>query len=117
MSGRPSRQPRVQPAARASNAATRHADACPIATVALEIASSSEPIRATAAGAFTSWLDVVTDRVVAAGIPATQANEISVELFCLVEGAFLLCRTTRDATPMEIAGRRAAATVAAALGR
>ena len=97
--------------------ATDFQDACPIATVALEIASTHEPMRLTAAEAFESWLDVLGQRLVAAGVAKRRAREIAVELFCLIEGAFLLCRTSRDTTAMRVAGRAAVSTVATALGR
>jgi Transcriptional regulator len=95
--------------------ATDFQDACPIATVALEIASTNEPMRVAAADAFESWLVVLRQRLVAAGVGKRRAREIAVELFCLIEGAFLLSRTTRETTPMKIAGRAAAGIVAAAL--
>ena len=95
---------------------TDYADACPIATVALEIASTNEPMREAGAAAFESWLAVLTTRLVEAGVRRARARAISIELFCLVEGAFLLCRTTRDTAPMRVAGRAAATTVATALG-
>ncbi len=98
-------------------AETDYADACPIATVALEIASTNEPMREAAAAAFRSWLEVLTERLIAAGVRADRANDVSVELFCLVEGAFLLCRTTRTTGPMEVAGRAAVSAVAAAVDR
>ena len=96
---------------------TDYADACPIATVALEIASTNEPMREAAAAAFESWLAALTTRLVEAGIRRARARAISIELFCLVEGAFLLCRTTRDTAPMRVAGRAAVATVATTLAR
>jgi len=96
-------------------AATDYADACPIATVALEVASTSEPMREAAAEAFESWLAVLTDRVVAAGIEAGRARELAVELFCAIEGAFLLSRTTRRTEALAVAGRAAAESVARAL--
>src|SRR6476661_8881836 len=36
---------------------TGYADACPIATVALEVASTSEPLRRATADVFDSWID------------------------------------------------------------
>jgi AcrR family transcriptional regulator len=87
--------------------ATDFADACPIATLALEVASSSEPMRAAAAAAFESWLDVLTGRLLAEGLPAHEARALAVEVFCLIEGAFLLARTTRSAEPIRQAGRAA----------
>jgi AcrR family transcriptional regulator len=96
-------------------AATGYADACPIATVALEVASTSEPMRAAAAEAFESWLAVLADRFAGAGMEAGRARELAVELFCLIEGAFLLSRTTRCTEALAVAGRAAAAAVARAL--
>jgi len=90
-------------------------DACPIATVALEVANTSEPMRRAAADAFESWLDVLHDRFTAAGIGAPRASELAIELFCSLEGAFLLSRTTRSVEPILIAGRAATAAVQAAL--
>lgn len=95
--------------------ATDYQDACPIATVALEIASTNEPMRMAAAAAFDSWLVVLEQRLFEAGITKPRAHEIAIELFCLIEGAFLLSRTTRDTTPMAVAGRAATAIVAAAI--
>ena len=84
---------------------TDYADACPIATIALEVASTSEPMRVASAGAFDSWLDVLTDRLRGAGIARPRARELAVELFCAIEGAFLLSRATRSPEPVRIAGR------------
>ncbi len=95
--------------------ATDFADACPIATVALEIASTSEPMREAASEAFESWLAVLQRRFREAGIPRARARELAVELFCAVEGAFLLARVTRSTEALDAAGRAAVARVAAAL--
>ena len=90
---------------------TDYADACPIATIALETASTSEPMRRASAGAFESWLEVLTDRLTEAGIPRRRASELAVELFCAIEGAFLLSRATRSPEPIRIAGRAATESV------
>ncbi|MGV9861035.1 TetR/AcrR family transcriptional regulator [Rhodococcus koreensis] len=95
--------------------ATDYADACPIATIALEAANTHEALRKAAAAAFESWLDVLAQRFTEAGIDAERAREIAVEGFCLMEGAVLLARTTRSPEPVRIAGRAAASIVAAAL--
>ena len=96
---------------------TDFADACPIATVALEVASTSEPMREAAAEAFGSWLDVLERRFAEAGMSPTDAREVAVEFFCAIEGAFLLSRTVRSPEPILIAGRACAAAVAAACSR
>ncbi len=95
--------------------ATDFADACPIATIALEVASSDEQLRSAAADGFESWLAVLEERFTAAGIGAAPARELAVELFCLIEGAFLLARTTRSVESVRVVGRTAAASVGAAL--
>ena len=38
------------------------ADACPIATVALEVASTSEPLREATADVFDGWIEAATER-------------------------------------------------------
>jgi AcrR family transcriptional regulator len=86
---------------------TAFVDACPIATIAGEIASTSEPMRNAAADAFASWLAVLELRFTEAGIEPERARELAVEFFCSIEGAFLLSRTTRSAEPIRIAGRAA----------
>lgn len=95
--------------------ASDFSQACPIATIALEVASTDEPMRAAAADAFQSWVDVLEERYSAAGMTAERAHEVAVTSFCLMEGAFLLALTTRSTAPMLTAGRAAADAVAAAL--
>lgn len=94
---------------------TDYADACPIATIALEVANNDELMRTAAAAAFESWLAVLEQRFTAAGMTAERAREVAVEVFCLTEGAVLLARTTRSSTPLRTAGRAATNAVAAGL--
>ncbi len=95
--------------------AADYADACPVATVALEIATTNEPMRIAAAEAFESWLAVLRSRLVAAGLSRRRSRDVAVDLFCLVEGAFLLSRTTRSVAPIRTAGKAAVAIVRGAL--
>jgi len=81
------------------------ADACPVATFAGEVAAADEGMRAAAAAAFRSWIDALTERLVADGLDTTTARELATNGFCLLEGAFLLARVTRDAEPVRAAGR------------
>ncbi|MDQ1479473.1 MAG: hypothetical protein QOI44_334 [Actinomycetota bacterium] len=94
---------------------TDYADACPIATVALEVASTSEPLRRATADVFESWLAAIDDCLVREGLTKTQARKLSVALFSLLEGAFILARATRDHTHVRTAGRAAADLVRTAL--
>src|SRR5436305_6580592 len=47
---------------------TDYEDACPIATVALEVSSTSETMRAACAEVFESWIEAGAARFVAAGV-------------------------------------------------
>jgi AcrR family transcriptional regulator len=94
---------------------TGYTDACPIATVALEVASTSETLRLATAETFERWLAALDTHFVDAGLTKTQARSLSVSLFSLLEGAFILARATRDDTPVRAAGRTAADAVRAAL--
>lgn len=94
---------------------TDYADACPIATVALEVASTNEPLREATAGVFESWIKSATERIVTAGIPEQTSRELAIGLIGALEGAFLLSRAARSTEPMDVAGAMTTATVQAAL--
>lgn len=94
---------------------TDYGYACPIATIALEVANNDELMREAAAAAFESWLEVLGQRFGAAGMTAERARDVAVEVFCLIEGAVLLSRTTRSSVPMRTAGRAATNAVAAGI--
>ena len=89
---------------------TDYADACPIATVALEVSSTNEPMREACADVFEGWIAAATERFVTSGVPRKRARSLAVSMIALLEGAFVLCRATRRTEPLEIAG--AAATTA-----
>lgn len=95
--------------------ATDYAVSCPLATIALEVANTDEPMRIAAAAAFDSWLVVFERRFLSAGIDNERARELAINIFSLIEGAALLARTTRSPIPMHLAGKTAASAVAAAL--
>jgi len=95
--------------------ATDYADACPIATVALEVASRSEPLRAATAAVFEQWVDGAARYLSAGGVPTGQARDLATLLISLLEGAFILCRSSRDTQALEVARRAATAAVRAAL--
>lgn len=95
--------------------ASEYGYACPIATIALEVASTDEPMRNAADDAFRSWLDFLQNRMQAAGMNEERAQEVAVELVCLIEGSILLARTSKSTEPVKIIGRAAAKTVASAL--
>ena len=95
--------------------ATDFADACPIATVAGEIASTHEPLREACAEVFGSWLDALARDAEDAGLASRPARALALSLLALLEGAFLLSRTLRSTEPMDAASESAVALVRAAL--
>jgi AcrR family transcriptional regulator len=94
---------------------TGYADASPIAAVALEVASTSEPLRRATAEVYDSWISALAGRFAHAGIGSEEARELAVAVLAALEGAFVLARASRSAEPVEVAGRAAAAAVHAAL--
>jgi hypothetical protein len=96
---------------------TNYEDACPIATVALEVASTSEPLREATAEVFDSWIDALTARFAAEGLAANVARDLSISMLMTLEGAFILSRAKRTTEPLEVAGRTMTEVVGNALAR
>jgi AcrR family transcriptional regulator len=94
---------------------TDYADACPIATVALEVSSTSEPMREACAEAFESWISATAGRLREAGLSRPRSRALAISLLCSLEGAFVLARAQRSTEPLAVAGATAAAAVRDAL--
>ena len=84
--------------------ATDYADACPIATVALEVASTNETLREVTADIFKAWIDAATDRLERSGIDRRTARDLATVLVAALEGGFLLSRAFKDTAPMHTIG-------------
>jgi AcrR family transcriptional regulator len=84
--------------------ATDYEDACPIATVALEVASTDDRLRAATAEVFERWTVALTERL------GDRAKALAI--IAALEGAFVLCRASRTTEAMHAAGAMAAALVA-----
>jgi AcrR family transcriptional regulator len=94
---------------------TDYADACPIATVALEVASTNEPLRQATAEVFTEWIDGATEYFVFAGISRARSRELAFAMLCLLEGAFVFSRAMRSTESLHVAGATAVEAVRQAL--
>jgi AcrR family transcriptional regulator len=81
-----------------------YADACPIATVALEVSSTNEPMRQACADVFDGWVDGATERLTEAGLTRKRSRELAFSLIGALEGAFVLSRALRSTEPLEAAG-------------
>ena len=77
-----------------------YASGCPIATITLEAAAASEPVRSTAVSVFDSWLAVLADRLEAAGFTPDAARRRAVLVLAAVEGALILSRARADVSPL-----------------
>jgi AcrR family transcriptional regulator len=94
---------------------TDYADACPIATVALEVASTDESLREATAEVFAEWIDAATGYFLAAGADDAAARGLAISMLSLLEGAFVFCRSMRSVEPLRAAGECAAAATEATL--
>lgn len=78
---------------------------CPIATVALDAAADSEPIRVACEDVYASWQQVIAEHV--------GDDDLATVVLAAVEGALLLARTRRSLDPLHAVGAR----LGALLGR
>lgn len=90
---------------------TDYADACPIATVALEISSTSETMRQACAEVFESWIAAGARRFEHVELSAQRSRELAIVFLCALEGGFVLARALRSAEPLLAAGEMVAAEV------
>lgn len=93
------------------------ADPCPIATVAMEVASTNEPLRDATAEAFESWIARTAEHLVAAGLGKATSRKLAISLLAALQGGFMLGRSLRDPGPVLAAGDQSVAALRAALAR
>jgi AcrR family transcriptional regulator len=94
---------------------TDYADACPIATVALEVSSTNEPMRQACADVFNGWVELASERLIEAGLPRKRSRTLAISMLASLEGAFVLARALRSTEPVEVAGASAVASMREAL--
>ncbi|HEX4437998.1 MAG TPA: TetR/AcrR family transcriptional regulator [Solirubrobacteraceae bacterium] len=80
--------------------ASGYRDGCPIATVTLEAAAGSEPVRLTAERVFSSWLSELESALVAEGAEPEAARRRAMLVLAAAEGGLLLARAQRDTAPL-----------------
>jgi AcrR family transcriptional regulator len=86
-------------------AATGYADACPIATMALEVATSNEALRVATAQVFDEWVTQGTEWFGRWVPERAAARSLAYSMIMLLEGAFVLSRAAHDREPVRAAGR------------
>jgi len=90
-------------------------DGCPIATVALEAASTSEPLRHACADVFASWETAIAKRF-APRVGEERAKELATYVLAAFEGSIVLSRAGHDTRPLRVTADVVAATLRAELG-
>ena len=73
---------------------------CPIATVALETAGSSQALRDAAAEQFRSWEDGIARGISAGAAPGAGDRRRAAAILMLIEGALIMCRVGRTTEPL-----------------
>jgi AcrR family transcriptional regulator len=91
--------------------ASDYLDACPIGTVALEVASTNERLRRATGDIFDDWCQTVASRLRSAGVEASHADDLATTVVAAVEGGFMLSRAARSPRPMQTTGRSMSALV------
>ncbi|MGW2215904.1 TetR/AcrR family transcriptional regulator [Nonomuraea sp. NPDC001684] len=98
--------------------AAGYAKGCPVATVALEVASSNEQLRRVCAGIYEGWQRRLADALRADGHAAADvlhaenhdaaddtgndtADELAATVLAMIEGALVLARASRSRLPVE----------------
>jgi AcrR family transcriptional regulator len=83
---------------------SEYEDACPIATVALEVSSTSDTMRAACADVFESWIAAGLPRFTAEGLDEATSRELVIGMIAALEGAFVLARATQSSEALGVAG-------------
>jgi AcrR family transcriptional regulator len=93
---------------------------CPVVAVAVEAGDPTKDQNDAALErsgvAFVRWIDLITERLVADGVDADRAKELSVFLTAAVEGAIVIARATRDVMPLDSTHRHLAALLQTEMG-
>ncbi|MFF4124530.1 TetR family transcriptional regulator [Microbispora rosea] len=91
-------------------------EGCPVATVALEAAGDSEPIRSACDEAYASWLGGLADYLHGHGVDEAEAEALADLVLSSLQGALLLARVRRDTAVIHSVARRIGGMVAGAAG-
>jgi TetR/AcrR family transcriptional regulator, lmrAB and yxaGH operons repressor len=96
-------------AASAELAASGWRDGCPVATVTLETAHSSDALGAACAAALGGWRTALSKALTGHGLAEPAARSLATLVLAGIEGALVLARAERSGEPLETVGRELAA--------
>ncbi len=83
--------------------ASNFEDGCPIATTALEVVNV-DCVRETCGDSFRAWQADIEGHLAGVGVPEAHRPMLATLILSSVEGALMLARTYRDATPLRQVG-------------
>jgi len=83
---------------------TDYLDPCPIGTVAREVASTNDALRAATEQVFASWVATLSEYLQRDGVAADEAQPLATTLVAALEGGFVLARASRDASQLRAVG-------------
>jgi len=92
-------------------------DGCPIASTALDVASTVDGVRSACAQVFVDWSNEIAKALLRAGVARPEAADIANFVLSTLEGAIILARTSRSAAPLRAAEKGTALALASALKR
>jgi AcrR family transcriptional regulator len=80
---------------------------CPVVAVTVEAGDPAKqdqasPVIDRAAAAFARWNDLIAQRLVAGGVSARRAEELSMLTITAIEGAIVVARASRDLKPLDL---------------
>lgn len=74
---------------------------CPVASVALDVASTTDKVRKPCAEVFGSWIDALAEGIAAIGTAEETAADLASFILAALEGAIILSRTSKSVKPLE----------------
>lgn len=84
--------------------ASQFTKGCPIATVTLEQAATSDPLQRACGAAYARWQELIAARLVRDGLSADRAEAVANFSLATIEGALILSRAHRSTEPLRRAG-------------
>jgi TetR/AcrR family transcriptional regulator, lmrAB and yxaGH operons repressor len=81
---------------------SRGVSGCVVAGVAIDTVAGEPGLIDVVRSTFRSWVDLLTEQLEAAGVPADRAAPIALATVAGMEGALILCRAEGNTKPLDI---------------
>jgi TetR/AcrR family transcriptional repressor of lmrAB and yxaGH operons len=90
-------------------------DGCPVATIALEAAPTSDVICEATREAYRTWELLIEEKLRAGGLPEARAARLATTMLAAVEGGMVLAKASRSGEPLRRVGAELEALMGAVL--